>query len=351
MKKLLLFVAIVLSTHFSYAQQFPTFDWARVANESYPSIPSVGTNYGSSIRLIKRDAAGNIYIAGDLNKAMVFNGLNIYGQNFYQEGNMYLMKLNPTGETIHWVKTMNGGGINNFTIDTDGFLYCNGAMGDYGIFKYGAATIAGGTTYPNIIPDDAIFFKVNANNGDLVWVKNASNQDNYSNYPLIQTDANAIYATDGLGLNASNSTTPRGYRIIKILKSIADADPDNFIETTLWALDKPWVKANIDPLYENHIFDMKLTNDKQSLWVYLMTGDVWIDDFSNQQYDTRDMILVRLDNLNNTSPTVGFMKKFTSLIPLNPGDLQIDSQGNIIITGSFRTDPNRYTSNANGKAE
>lgn len=351
MKKHFILLLSILTIQTGFAQQFPTFDWARVASEGYPEIPSVGTNYSSTIRIIKRDAAGNIYIAGDLNKAMVFNGLNIYGQNFYQEGNMYLMKLNPTGETIQWVKTMNGGGINNFTIDTDGFIYCNGAMGDEGIFKYGAATIAGGTTYPTIIPDDAIFLKINASNGNLVWIKNASNQDNYANYPLIQTDANAIYATDGLGPNANHSTTPRGYRIIKILKSVADADPDNFIDTKAWVLDKTWVRANIDPLYENFILDMKLTNDKQSLWVYLKTGDAWIDDFSNQLYDTRDMIVVRLDNLNNATPTVGFMKKFSTIICPDQGDLQIDSQGNVILTGAFGTSPTRYTPNVNGKAE
>jgi ELWxxDGT repeat protein len=352
MKKLLYLLLSLLCIETGFAQQFPTFDWARVASEEFPAIPSISGGYSSTVRLIKRDAAGNIYIAGDLNKAMVFNGLNIYGQNIYQGDNSYyLMKLNPTGETILWVKSMLCGGINNFAIDTDGFVYVTGAMPDDGTFKYGAATIAGGTTYPNIIPDDAIFFKVNASNGNLVWVKNANNQDNFSNYSLIQTDATAIYATDGLGPNANHSTTPRGYRIIKILKSVADADPDNFIDTKAWVLDKTWVRANIDPLYENWILDMKLTNDKQSLWLYLKTGDAWLDDFSGNLTDNRDMIVVRLDNLNNATPTVGFMKKFSTIICPDQGDLQIDSQGNVLLTGSFGTSPNRYTANINGKAD
>lgn len=334
-----------------FAQQFPTFDWARVASEGYPSIPSVGNSYSSDIRLIKRDAAGNLYVSGQINKAMKFANQDIYAQNFYGSiyGN-YFMKLNPTGETILWIKTMVYAGISDFEIDNDGFIYAVSAGGGGGTIKYGDATIAGGDAYPNI--EVANYYKINASNGDLVWMKNAGTPSFApSIYPFVETDNNALYLTDCLGPNANNSTTARGYRLIKILKSVANADPDEHIENKAWILDKDWFAANVDPLFENFILDMKLTNDKQSLWLYLKTGDVWIDDFSNQQFDTRDMIVVRLDNLNSATPTVGFKKKFSTIICPDQGDLQIDSQGNVILTGAFHTDPLRYTANANGKAE
>ncbi len=351
MKKHLFICFCLLLFQTGFTQQFPTFDWARVASEGYPSIPSVGTNYSSDIRLIKRDAAGNIYISGQINKAMKFANQDIYAQNF--NGSIYgsyFMKLNPTGETILWVKTMVYAGISDFEIDSDGFIYAVSEGGGGGTIKYGDATIAGGSSYPNV--EVANYYKINAGNGNLVWMKNAGTPGFApSIYPFVETDNNALYLTDCLGPNANNSTTARGYRLIKILKSVANADPDEHIENKAWILDKDWFSANVDPLFENHIFDMKLTNDKQSLWVYLMTGDAWIDDFSNQLYDTRDMILLRLDNLNNATPTVGFKKKFTTLIPLNKGDLQIDNQGNILITGGFQPDANRYVQNSNGKAD
>ncbi len=351
MKKILCFLLILLCIKASQAQQFPTFDWARVASEGYPSIPSVGTNYSSDIRLIKRDAAGNLYISGQINKAMKFANQDIYAQNF--NGSIYgsyFMKLNPTGETILWVKTMVYAGISDFEIDNDGFIYAVSEGGGGGTIKYGNATIAGGDAYPNV--EVANYYKINANTGNVVWMKNAGIPGFApSIYPFVETDNNALYLTDCLGPNANNSTTARGYRLIKILKSAANADPDEHIENKAWILDKTWFAANVDPLFENHIFDMKLTNDKQSLWVYLMTGDAWIDDFSNQLYDTRDMILLRLDNLNNATPTIGYKKKFTTLIPLNKGDLQIDNQGNILVTGGFQPDANRYVQNSNGKAD
>jgi ELWxxDGT repeat protein len=350
MKKLIYLLLSFLTLQKGFAQQFPTFDWARVANEGFPAIPSITGGYGSGINIIKRDAAGNIYLVGTLNKAMKFAKQDIYGQNIYDANNYYLMKLNPTGQTILWVKTILNGSIRNFSIDTDGFIYATGVMPEDGVFKYGAATVTGGINYPGIIADDATFIKIDAANGNLIWVKNANNVDNFDNFPLIQTDGAAIYATDGLGSNRNHTTTNNGYRIIKILKSVANADLDNFIETKAWVLDKTWIRANIDPLYENFILDMKLTNNKQSLWVYLKTGDAWIDDFSNAITDTRDMIVVRLDNLNNATPTVGFMKKFSTIICPDQGELQIDSQGNVLLTGSFNTSPVRYTPNVNGKA-
>ncbi|WP_435355532.1 LamG-like jellyroll fold domain-containing protein [Emticicia sp. SJ17W-69] len=351
MKKLLYLLLSLLYIETAFSQQFPTFDWARVASEGYPDIPLVGTNYGSDIRIIKRDAAGNLYVSGQINKAMKFANQDIYAQNF--NGSIYgsyFMKLNPTGETILWVKTMVFAGISDFEIDNDGFIYAVSEGGGGGRIKYGDATIAGGNAYPNV--EVANYYKINAGNGNLVWMKNAGTPGFApSIYPFVETDNNALYTTDCLGPNANNSTTVRGYRLIKILKSAANADPDEHIENKAWILDKTWFAANVDPLFENHIFDMKLTNDKQSLWVYLMTGDAWIDDFSNQLYDTRDMILLRLDNLNNATPTVGYKKKFTTLIPLNKGDLQIDSQGNILVTGGFQPDANRYVQNSNGKAD
>jgi ELWxxDGT repeat protein len=350
MKKLIYLLISLLIFQKGFSQQFPTFDWARVANEGFPAIPSITGGYGSGINIIKRDAPGNIYLVGTLNKAMKFANQDIYGQNIYDANNYYLMKLNPTGQTILWVKTILNGSIRNFSIDTDGFIYATGVMPEDGVFKYGAATVAGGTNYPSIIADDATFMKIDAANGNLIWVKNANNVDNFDNFPLIQTDGTAIYATDGLGPNRNHSTTNNGYRIIKILKSVANADLDNFIETKAWVLDKTWIRANIDPLYENFILDMKLTNNKQSLWVYLKTGDAWIDDFSGNLTDTRNMIVVRLDNLNNATPTVGFMKKFTTIICPDQGDLEIDSQGNVLLTGFFNTSPTRYTPNVNGKA-
>ncbi|AXE18314.1 hypothetical protein DR864_11430 [Runella rosea] len=351
MKKHLFICFCLLLFQTGFAQQFPTFDWARVASEGYPSIPLVGTNYSSDIRLIKRDVAGNIYISGQINKAMKFANQDIYAQNFNGSnyGN-YFMKLNPTGETILWVKTMVYAGISDFEIDNDGFIYAVSEGGGGGTIKYGDATIAGGDAYPNL--EVANYYKINANNGNVVWMKNAGTPGFApSIYPFVETDNNALYMTDCLGPNANNSTTIRGYRLIKILKSVANADPDEHIENKAWILDKDWFAANVDPLFENFILDIKLTNDKQNLWLYLKTGDVWIDDFSNQQFDTRDMIMVRLDNLNNATPTVGFKKKFSTIICPDQGDLQIDSQGNIILTGAFHTDPLRYTANANGKAE
>ncbi len=351
MKKYLLIIVSLLTFQNGFAQQFPTFDWARVASEGYPTIPLVGNSYSSDIRLIKRDAAGNLYVSGQINKAIKFANQDIYAQDF--NGSIfgyYLMKLNPTGETIQWVKTMIYGDISNFEIDTDGFIYVVSQGSGGGTYKYGNATIAGGTAYPGIA-GDALFYKIDANNGNMIWIKKANSATKGgANYPLIQTTNTAIYATDVLGPNANNSTTNRGYRLFKALKAGIDSDPDSYINNKSWILDKTWFRANVDPLYENFILDMKLTNDKQSLWLYLKTGDVWIDNFSNQQFDTRDMIIVRLDNLNNATPTVGFMKKFSTIICPDQGDLEIDSQGNVLLTGSFRTSPNRYVQNSNGKA-
>lgn len=344
---------MILSINQTFAQQFPTFDWARVASENYPSIPNVGTSYSSSITIIKKDASGNIYIAGGINKAMKFANQDIYAQD-YNGSNFgaYIMKLNSTGETIQWVKTIIYCDISNFEIDADGFIYVVSQGSGGGTMKYGDATIAGGTSYPGVA-GDALFLKINATNGNLVWIKNANAPAparGGANYKFIQTDNTNVYATDVLGQNANNSTTNRGYRVFKITKSAIDNDPDTWLENKGWILDKPWFRANVDPLFENHILDMKLTNNKQSLWLYLKTGDAWIDDFSNAFFDTRDMILVRLDNLNAATPTVGFMKKFTTIICPDDGQLEFDSQGNVLITGSFITQPNRYPQNPNGNA-
>ena len=352
MKKYLLIIVSILIIQKGFSQQFPTFDWARVASEGYPSIPSVGTNYSSSVTIIKRDAVGNIYLAGGLNKAMKFNNQDIYAQDFNGSTySGYLMKLNPTGETILWVKTMIYGDISEFDIGNDGFIYMVGLGSGGGTLKYGDATIAGGTAYPGIA-GDALFYKINANNGNMVWIKKANSPSKGgANYPLIQTTNTAIYATDVLGPNANNSTTNRGYRLFKALKAGIDSDPDSYINNKSWILDKTWFRANVDSKFENFILDMKLTNDKQSLWLYLKTGDAWIDDFSGNLTDTRNMIVVRLDNLNNATPTVGFMKKFSTIICPDQGDLEIDSQGNVLLTGSFGTSPTRYVQNSNGKAE
>lgn len=352
MKKFIYFLISFLGFQTGFAQQFPTFDWARVASEGYPAIPSVGTGYGSDIRLIKRDAAGNLYVSGQINKAMKFANTDIYSQDYFgNNGGYYIMKLNPTGETITWVKTLMYADITNFELDADGFIYVESMGSGGGTLKYGDATAAGGTAYPNV-NGDALLFKINASNGNMIWIKKPNSSGvGGANYPFIQTDNTAIYATDVLGPNANNSTTNRGYRIFKATKAGIDADPSLYINNKVWVLDKDWCAANVDPLFENFILDMKLTNNKQSLWLYLKTGDVWIDDFSNQQFDTRDMIVVRLDNLNSATPTVGFKKKFSTIICPDQGDLQIDSQGNVILTGAFHTDPLRYTANANGKAE
>ena len=145
MKKYLLIIVSILIIQKGFSQQFPTFDWARVASEGYPSIPSVGTNYSSSVTIIKRDAVGNIYLAGGLNKAMKFNNQDIYAQDFNGSTySGYLMKLNPTGETILWVKTMIYGDISEFDIGNDGFIYMVGLGSGGGTLKYGDATIAGG---------------------------------------------------------------------------------------------------------------------------------------------------------------------------------------------------------------
>lgn len=356
MKKSLIIYLLILAINQTFAQQFPTFDWARVASEGYPEIPSVGTNYSSTIRLIKRDAAGNIYISGDLNKAMTFANTNIYGQNIASERNSYLMKLNPTGENILWVKTTQNGQFKEFFIADDGFIYVNGQrnVDSDGVLKYGAATIAGGASYSEIRGPDAFFMKINATDGNLLWVKNATYNPSiaitsfYDNYPEILVDNNAIYTSDALGPNSNNTTTKRGYRIIKILKTVADTEPDNFIDDKAWVLDKTWFRANVDPNFENYVLDMKFSPNKQSIWLYLKTGNAWIDDFSNQFYDTREMIVVRLDNLNNSTPTVGFMKKFTTIICPDEGQLELDSQGNVILTGSFGISSSRYTLNGNG---
>lgn len=171
-----------------------------------------------------------------------------------------------------------------------------------------------------------------------------------STYPFIETNNDAIFATDILGPNANHSTTNKGYRLVKILKSLINASPTNSIDARSWILDKTWFRTNVDALYENFILDIKFTNDKQSLWLYLKTGDAWIDDFSNALFDTRDMIVVRLDNINTANPTVGFKKKFTTIVCPDQGQLVIDSQGNVLLTGSFITQPNRYPQNPNGKA-
>lgn len=349
MKKHLFICFCLLLFQTGFAQQFPTFDWARVASEGYPSIPSVGTNYSSDIRLIKRDAAGNLYVSGQINKAMKFANTDIYSQDYF--GNIfgfYLMKLNPTGETITWVKTLMYADITNFELDDDGFIYVESMGSGGGTLKYGDATAAGGTAYPNV-NGDALLFKINASNGNLVWIKKPNSSGvGGANYPFIQTDNTAIYATDVLGPNANNSTTNRGYRIFKVAKAGIDADPSLYINNKVWVLDKDWFAANVDPLFENHIFDMKLTNDKQSLWVYLKTGDVWIDDFSNQQFDTTEMIVIRLDNLNAATPTVGFMRKYPSLHCPDKGQLEIDSQGNVLLTGYFGVSPTYNSPIVNG---
>lgn len=351
MKKHLFICFFLLLFQAGFAQQFPTFDWARVANESYPTIPSVGNNYGSDIRLIKRDAAGNIYISGQINKAMKFANTNIYSQDYFGNNfGYYIMKLNPTGETITWVKTLMYADITNFELDADGFIYVESMGSGGGTLKYGDATTAGGTAYPNV-NGDALLFKINATNGNMVWIKKPnSSAVGGANYPFIQTDNTAIYATDVLGPNANNSTTNRGYRIFKATKAGIDADPSLYINNKVWILDKDWFAANVDPLFENHIFDMKLTPNKQSLWVYLKTGDVWIDDFSNQQFDTTEMIVIRLDNLNAATPTVGFMRRFPSLHCPDKGQLEFDSQGNVLITGFFGVSPayNSPIVNGNG---
>jgi ELWxxDGT repeat protein len=336
MKKYITIFLIMLCIKNTYGQQFPTFDWARVASEGYPAIPSVGTNYSSSVTIIKRDAVGNIYLVGGLNKAMKFANQDIYSQDYFGSiyGN-YLMKLNPTGETILWVKTMVYGDISEIDLGNDGYIYIVGQGSGGGTLKYGDATQTGGISYPNVA-GDALLYKINSSNGNMVWIKKANSANlGGANYKFIQTDNTAIYATDVLGPNANNSTTNRGYRIFKATKAGIDADPSLYINNKVWTLDKTWFRANVDPLFENHIFDMKLTNDKQSLWVYLKTGDVWIDDFSNQQFDTTEMIVIRLDNLNASTPTVGFMKRYPSLHCPDAGQLEIDSQGNILLTGYF----------------
>ncbi|WP_428656717.1 LamG-like jellyroll fold domain-containing protein [Runella sp.] len=349
MKKHLFICFCLLLFQTGFAQQFPTFDWARVASEGYPTIPSVGTNYSSDIRLIKRDAAGNLYVSGQINKAMKFANTDIYSQDYFGNNfGYYLMKLNPTGETITWVKTLMYADITNFELDADGFIYVESMGSGGGTLKYGDATAAGGTTYPNV-NGDALLFKINAGNGNLVWIKKPNSSGvGGANYPFIQTDNTAIYATDVLGPNANNSTTNRGYRVFKATKAGIDADPSLYINNKVWVLDKDWFAANVDPLFENHIFDMKLTHNKQSLWVYLKTGDVWIDDFSNQQFDTTEMIVIRLDNLNAAIPTVGFMRRFPSLHCPDKGQLEIDSQGNVLLTGFFGVSPTYNSPIVNG---
>ncbi|WP_394994025.1 LamG-like jellyroll fold domain-containing protein [Emticicia sp.] len=349
MKKILIIYLLILTINQTLAQQFPTFDWARVANEGYPSIPSVGTNYSSDIRLIKRDAAGNMYVSGQINKAMKFANQDIYAQDYFGNINgYYLMKLNPTGETILWVKTLVYGDISEFDLGNDGFIYVVSQGSGGGTLKYGDATTAGGASYPNVA-GDALLYKINASNGNMVWIKKANSANvGGANYKFIQTDNTAIYATDVLGPNANNSTTNRGYRIFKATKAGIDTDPSLYINNKVWTLDKAWFAANVDSKFENHIFDMKLTNNKQSLWVYLKTGDVWINDFSNQQFDTTEMIVIRLDNLNAATPTVGFMKRYPSLHCPDKGQLEIDSQGNVLLTGYFGVSPTYNSPIVNG---
>lgn len=136
MKKIFYLLMAVLSISAIQAQQFPTFDWARVASEGYPTIPSVGNSYDSDIRIIKRDVAGNIYISGQINKAMKFANQNIYAQDYNGSINgYYLMKLNPTGETVLWVKTLIYTDISDFEIDTDWFIYATSTGSGGGTIK------------------------------------------------------------------------------------------------------------------------------------------------------------------------------------------------------------------------
>src|SRR5207302_572303 len=157
-------------------------------------LGGAGDDSGSSIA---RDAAGNIYLAGNTTSA---NFPTLGGAFSTNKGltDIFVTKLDPTGASIIYSTYVGGSGLDRadgIADDVSGNAYVVGRVGDTSTdFPTTAGALA--TTYRGG-DFDGIVFKLNSNGNALAYSTFIGGEDNYSTEGIAVDASGHAYITGG----------------------------------------------------------------------------------------------------------------------------------------------------------
>lgn len=311
-----------------------TYEWAADVITKNSDIP--GRTTGGAIAIVKTDASGNFYIAGNMVNAYNYthnNTTNVINGFHLGESELFIMKLDPNRNFL-WGKSLgmkdSNDGFADLEISNDGFVYLltsHGATGD----AEGNSTTPTDFRYDNINYQNIWFrggtlTKVNASTGNAIWVKSVNQLDNgFTRWAgPVEVNATRVFSVEAMTPTSQSWNIPM---LFAAELSTLNASSNNQIETA----NKIWKLGGgiMTDLEFRYFGDYKLINNGNSM---IVTGYAGID------WDV--FVMCRLDNINTNTPTVAWKKD----VGKGVHGFTVDNSGNVYTIESIGFSPNSPSS-------